>query len=184
MLSYYLLMVETDKDRDKVTYIYENFYTYMEYMAAQELKGKEHMVQDAVHTAIITIIENLQTVDFSDDKRLKNFCGTVAKNKAKDMCKLKRNNSVQLDDAVFHATEEMSDPAEITIKKDTIETVVQAIYSLNESYRDICILKYLEGFKEREISEMLKIPHKTVSVRLVRARQILKKALTEEGLHV
>lgn len=184
MISYYLSIVETEEDREKVTYIYENFYSFMAYTAKQVLKNNDCQIEDAVHAAMLKIIENLDLIDLSDPQRAKNFCGVIAKNKAKDMCKLKDNQSISMDNEIVQTLEDKNDPTEIVIRKDTYEIIVKAIYSLNDSYRDICLLKYINGLKEREIALILDLPPKTVNVRIFRARQILKKALREENIYV
>ena len=88
MISYYLSIVETEEDKEKVVFIYENFYSFMCYTAGQILNHNKHDVEDAVHNAMIKLIENIDVIDLSDKQRAKNLCGIVAKNKAKDHCRL------------------------------------------------------------------------------------------------
>lgn len=75
-------------------------------------------------------------------------------------------------------------PEDIVITKDTYNTVMNAINSLNEKYRDVCILKYVNQLKEREIAEILNISPKNVNVRIFRGKQLLREALRKEGMHV
>lgn len=184
MISYYTQMVETDVDRDKITYIYENFYAFMVYTAKKELNGHEHLAEDAVHAAMIKIIENIGIIDFADLKRVKNLCGVIARNKAKDMCKQRDNQNSSLEDEILEPIEDSFDPEEIVIKRDMYDIIVQAIYSLSETYRDVCLLKYISGLKEREIAEVLDLPPKTVGERIYRARLILRRELRKKDIHV
>lgn len=47
--------------------------------------------------------------------------------------------------------------------------------SLEEKYRIVVILYYVEGFKSREIAEMLRIKESTVRTRIARAREQLER---------
>ena len=55
----------------------------------------------------------------------------------------------------------------------------EALRSLDEKYRVPVILYYYEGYDNREIGEILKIPQSTVRTRLQRAREKLKVFLSE-----
>lgn len=51
---------------------------------------------------------------------------------------------------------------------------------LEEKYRIVTILYYVEGFKIREIAEILQVNEKTVSGRLATARDRMEKQYTRE----
>jgi len=55
------------------------------------------------------------------------------------------------------------------------------INCLEEKYRIIIMLYYVEGFKTREIAEILQINENTVRGRLATARKKLKAQYTNEG---
>ena len=48
----------------------------------------------------------------------------------------------------------------------------QVLQSLDEKYRLVMLLYYVDGFKIREISEILDIPAATVKTRLVRGMKM------------
>ena len=50
----------------------------------------------------------------------------------------------------------------------------EALAALDEKYRIIMILFYSEGYRIREISDILKIPESTVKTRLQRGREKLE----------
>ena len=56
----------------------------------------------------------------------------------------------------------------------------EAISSLPDVLRLPLLLKYMEGFSEREVSQALRIPVSTGKNRLYRARNALRQALSEE----
>jgi len=60
------------------------------------------------------------------------------------------------------------------------ETQVQkCITSLDEEYREVLVLRDIQGFSYEEIRDILKIPDGTVKSRLSRARNALKDCLTK-----
>ena len=184
MIAYYLSIVETDEDREKVLFIYENYYSFMCYTAGQVLGHNKQDVEDAVHNAMLKLIENIDIIDLSDKQKAKNLCGIVAKNIAKDHCKYKDNQSLSLEDMICETTEEENSPSEIVIRKDTYDIILKALHSLDDKYRDICIMKYVHQYKEREIALLLNLTPNTVSIRIYRGKQILREALRKENLHV
>ncbi|WP_353963323.1 sigma-70 family RNA polymerase sigma factor [Tepidibacillus marianensis] len=62
-------------------------------------------------------------------------------------------------------------------KKD-FGDLYEAIQSLNDNYRVPIILKYLRGFSEKEIAEILDLNQNTVKTRLYKGREKLKEILT------
>lgn len=50
----------------------------------------------------------------------------------------------------------------------------EAMAAVDEKYRLVLILYYSEGFKGKEIANILKLPHATVRTRLARGREQLK----------
>ena len=62
---------------------------------------------------------------------------------------------------------ELADP---DLPQDNLE-FTELLNALNEKYRTILILYYVEGFNTREIAELLEMNEHTVKSRLLRARQ-------------
>lgn len=58
-----------------------------------------------------------------------------------------------------------------------------AVKSLHEKYRITIYLYYYEGYKCREIAEILKCKDSTVKMRLKKGRELLKSDLGEENIY-
>lgn len=183
MLTLYLSLVDSDEDKEKVTYIYENFYSLMSYSAGKYLKNK-YDIEDIVHNSIIKIIENLELIDMHDIKRVKSLCCIIAKNKAIDFCRAKENKNSSMEEYITEGHLDDEDPCDIVVSKDTYDIILKSINSLNDTYKDVCILKYVNGLKEREIASLLDLSPKTVSLRIYRGKKILREALRKENLYV
>lgn len=58
----------------------------------------------------------------------------------------------------------------------------EAVRSLPDALKWPLLLKYMEGYTEREVSQALGVPVSTVKNRLYRARNALRAALSEEAI--
>lgn len=184
MLEFYLSMVKTEEDANKVIFIYNNFYSSMAYAAGLILNHNKHDVEDVVHSAMIKLIENISIIDLSDVYRAKNLCKRVARNKAIDFCKKRDNQTISFDEAIAENIESDNNPVDIVINKDIYEIILHKIETLDDKYRDICSLKYINNLKEREIALLLDMSPKTVSTRIFRGKQLLREALRKENIYV
>jgi RNA polymerase sigma-70 factor (ECF subfamily) len=64
------------------------------------------------------------------------------------------------------------------------ERVVAALRTLPEAFREVVVLREIEGFGYEEIAEMLNVNLGTVKSRLMRGRAALREALREDGAAV
>ncbi|MGQ9523252.1 MAG: RNA polymerase sigma factor [Armatimonadota bacterium] len=74
-------------------------------------------------------------------------------------------------------------PEDELMTREQRRELLQALASLSPNYRAILVLRYLEGLSYKEVAEVLKVPERTVGVRLLRAKQMLRRRLEqiEEG---
>ncbi len=65
------------------------------------------------------------------------------------------------------------------IRKEMSECVREFIDKLPPDYKTVILLSELEGFKNREIADILQVSIDTVKIRLHRSRAVLKKELND-----
>jgi RNA polymerase sigma-70 factor (ECF subfamily) len=88
--------------------------------------------------------------------------------------------TVELDDETL-AIEDSSSDAEVSNQRfGDAETVRSAIAELPVEFREIVILREMEGFSYKEIAELADLPIGTVMSRLARARKQLHRKLVAE----
>lgn len=75
------------------------------------------------------------------------------------------------------ANDTTSNPHVVYLRKLEREQVREAIEKLPDAYREIVVLRDIEGFSYQEIATVLNCPAGTVMSRLGRARQKLREAL-------
>lgn len=174
MMLFYLSLVQTDQDKQKIQRVYEQYYGLMMYIASRYCPQRSD-AEDVVHDAIVKIIKHLACIDANDAIRTKAFCVTVVKHTALDRLKAKENNVISMEDF----QEEPVHSNDFAIDKDTYADLVRAIRALDDPYRIVLTLKYVNDMTDKEIAALLGISEKTVSVRLTRGRQKLRKELEE-----
>ncbi len=57
----------------------------------------------------------------------------------------------------------------------------EALRALEEKYRLVVVMHYLEGYSVDELARILRLPAGTVKWRLKRARTLLRESLSEEA---
>jgi RNA polymerase sigma-70 factor (ECF subfamily) len=108
-----------------------------------------------------------------------------SKNRLKQLRGRERRESFSLDDSTkIKGTEisrqssaQESDPGTRMERREREAQVQHCINTLDEEYRDVLVLKDIQGFSYEEIKAILNIPDGTVKSRLSRARNALKNCL-------
>ena len=174
MIMTVLSAIENEEQRSKAERIYKKYGVFMLRVASKYLS--EDRAEDALQEAMLRIIGSLDKIDEKDDLRCRSFCGSVTKHTAIDMLRSEKSHA-DLDEA-SDLTNDVSAEDTALIRYDA-ELAVKAILSLNDTYRNVCYLKYVNALKEREIAEILGLSEKVVSLRIFRGKQIIRKALEE-----
>lgn len=87
-------------------------------------------------------------------------------------------NSVEFDENAFPADRRDLDPEKVLLQSDNAGLVRKALKSLPANFREVLILRELEGMSYREIAQITGIPPGTVMSSLSRGRGRLRQALT------
>ena len=68
-------------------------------------------------------------------------------------------------------------PDKNDVTQQRIEKIQEAVRQLPSKYRDVLVLRYLEGLPTQDIVDILSIRESTMYTRLNRAKQYLKEKL-------
>lgn len=107
------------------------------------------------------------------------------KNRLKQRQSLSVREGVSLDDpaprftecAICPAGSEGGDPARLLERRELEAQVQKCISALDGDYREVLVMRDIQGFAYDEIREILQIPDGTVKSRLSRARLAMKDCL-------
>jgi RNA polymerase sigma-70 factor (ECF subfamily) len=125
-----------------------------------------HLAEDAVQDTFIKVSKSY--INFKGDSEEKTWVMRIAINVCKNY--LRSSWWKRIDKAAVLEN--------ITVSKSTDslqdEALLLEIMKLSQKYKEVILLFYYQDLKIREIAEVLNIPEATISVRLMRAREILK----------
>ena len=151
------------------------------------MMGDYEETSDIVQEAFLSAFRSIRK--FRGEARfstwLYGICINHAKNRAKQARSRSRHEGPSLDDPVqtndgFFFLDPPGDdppPDEQLEGKERQMMVQKCIESLDDEYREVLVLRDIQGFSYDEIRDILNIPDGTVKSRLFRARDALKNGL-------
>jgi RNA polymerase sigma-70 factor (ECF subfamily) len=149
--------------------------------------------EDALDVSQEVFLKLWRTLEsFRGECSIKSYLMKLTKNTALDM---KRRNSYRQTISLTTENDEGeasqldiadtsvdANPQEAYIRRERIERVRRAISELDEEYRQVIVMREMNGMSYREISDALGINEGTVKSRINRARAALKKILTDGNI--
>ncbi|MBI9069139.1 MAG: RNA polymerase sigma factor [Salinivirgaceae bacterium] len=144
-----------------------NKYKDAMYTLAYQITGNYNDAEDALQDTFINVFMNLKS--FKGESTIGAWIKTIL-----------IRNSIKKTKAVF----KYDDISEVSISEQfniddnlTGETIEKALLELNKGYRTVFVLSEVEGYKHREIAEILGISEGTSKSQLFHAKKQLKKKL-------
>ena len=149
------------------------------YNLARWLAGNDHDAQDVAQEASLRAFKFFGSFR-GDNARA--WLLTIVRNTFYNW--LQKNRSPQmageLDDEALMVEDVSVNAESINLRLADAETVQRAIAELPVEFREIVILREMEGFSYKEIADLSDLPIGTVMSRLARARKQLQKRLAGE----
>src|SRR6266478_2052724 len=143
---------------------------------ARWLLRNEQDAQDIVQEAYLRAFKSFGGFHGSNGRA---WLLTIVRNTAYTL--LKKNRAVDLtttfDEEIHTAGHESVSPATILEHSENAELIKEAMDELPVEFREILVLRHLEGLSYKEIAEIAQIPPGTVMSRLSRARAKLREYL-------
>jgi RNA polymerase sigma-70 factor (ECF subfamily) len=146
-----------------------------------------HDAEDVTQEVFLKVSRSLSS--FRGASKLSTWIYRIATNTALDKFKspsikrsqegLESGKRVQEEDRDVWTGQKKAKPDQEIIRKEMSECVKEYVDRLPPDYRSVILLSELEGFKNREIADILQVSIETVKIRLHRAREKLKKLLDE-----
>lgn len=131
------------------------------YKAARAILNSDEDAADAIADTILTCWEKLDQL--KKPEFFRTWMTRILINKCKDIIRKRKKYSY------------VEEVPEVSVQEEGFENVewIDALNCLEEKYRLVTVLYYVEGFSTVEIGEMLGMPDSTVRSRLSRARRKL-----------
>ncbi len=139
-------------------------------------------VQDLVQDVFVSVYQNIQSFDPS--QRFSPWIYRIAHNTfVSGMRKHSRNPLLLFDFDTFISHAVYEDPAQAQREQKEMRAMIdRGLDEISPKYREILILYYLEEIPYKEIADILEVPTGTVSIRLMRGKEELRKVYKKLNL--
>ena len=158
------------------------------YFTALDIVRVEADAEEVAQEAILKAFRNLRS--FRGESKFSTWVFSIAVNEAR--MRLRRSREVLLDDLQPEEDDGDYTPLQIAdwreIPSETVESdemrkhLAAAIASLGERYREVLILRDVNGLSIAETSKALNLSESNVKIRLLRARLMLRDYFVEHSL--
>jgi RNA polymerase sigma-70 factor (ECF subfamily) len=146
------------------------------YNAAYRILGNPDDAADVTQTVFLKAFERLD--QYNPEYKFFSWIYRIAVNESINQ-RSRSKNLQTLEDEEFAGSSNPED----AVDAESLSKIIQAgLMELQEDYRVVVVLRHFSDLTYRDISEVLRIPEKTVKSRLYSARQLMKAQLVEQGL--
>ena len=179
----YLLLLETDEEREFFTAIYEKYRTEMFYTAYRILHNPPD-AEDMVHETFLSLINHLEKLMNSEPHKLWYYINTAVKRKAYNLINRRHIvEQVELDETWMQEEEAIvKGPDQLMEDFELQEAVTGVLRLLKEPYQEVLALQYYYQLTTQEIAEELGTTPDNVRHISMRAKKKLQSLLEERGL--
>lgn len=136
--------------------------------------------EDAVQNSIISMARHMDVVGEVSDYKTVSYVRTVVKHSAIDIYR-KRNRGQLSYEELLVEQQDTCDVEGLVCQEEGVKEIVRAIAELEEGYREVLSLFYLNELSPREIADVLHRPYNTVRSQINRGRKQLQKSLQMGG---
>ena len=152
------------------------------YGAALRILGDRDLALDAANQAFMKAYRSIGSYDPS--RPIKHWLLRIAVNEAITIGRARSRDrsrrAPESDAAAIH--DRTATPEREALDRESRDAIRAAVTRLPELYREVVVLRYFNELSVDEIAGVLARPSSTVGVQLLRARQLLRKALADPGV--
>lgn len=176
MLSLFLSMVEGPEDKNKFEELYLKYNKLMKHIA-MDILHDEGLAEDAVHDAFLNLVRYIDKIEDISCHKTKHLIIIVIENVSKNLYNKRKKESIV--DLSFD--EEAVVDERFSFQDYDESAIIQEIMKLPSTLSGVLVLKYVNGYSNKEIAKILNVSAVVVRKRLERAKRTLKIALRQGG---
>ena len=154
-------------------------YKDLAFNIAFRLVGDADAAKDMAQESFIAAYNALD--DFKFNAKFSSWLYRIVVNKCRDHFRATRE-TVPVDDICDYIVWTDHTPEQAASCRQTGDAVQEALNKLPSDYREVIILKHIEGLDYQEIADTLSVSVSALKVRAHRGREMLKKLLEEMGV--
>lgn len=178
-LTPYLLAIENDDDRIFIAGLYEAYATAMK-RYAWSFVG-ERYAEDVLHNAFKKLIMNIDALKRLSVEQRRSYIYATVHSCACDIIRKEQRRPEYVDVDEYEQILSDDEPSVVDkiLSEEGYEYLKSCIRNLNDTFREVCEMKYVLHMKEREIAQALGLTEKNVNIRIFRGKQVLRKMIRE-----
>ena len=164
------------EEKVKFMLLYER-YKKLIYFTINKFVSDKYAIEDISQEIYLIIADHLDSINLDDFKRTQNYIITITRNYCKNYLRsLYKRNECSLE-YIATLSREDDETFNLVFTREKVRLLVKEINKLNDIYKSVMKLKYINQLSNEEIADYLKIEKKTVEMRLYRANTILRNRL-------
>ncbi len=169
--------MHSENDKEKLRLLYGKYKNRM-YITACKVLSDPQRAEDAVHDAFIAVSKHLDKIDDIDSVKTGAYMIKAARSRALNIVRMGLpEKETVLDEAQAKVDESLLDEI---CRKESYNEIVTAILCLEDRYRDVLTLYYLNDLTLSEIAELQGVKENTVKQQLFRGRKKLIDTIKKE----
>jgi RNA polymerase sigma-70 factor (ECF subfamily) len=170
--------MENNEDRGKLEAIYKLYIKDILYVSYDILK--DHFeAEDVAQSTIIKLAENIQKIEVANSRKTRAFAVIIAKNLSRNIYNnRKHKKTIPIDEIIepcFKSQDET--PEAYVLRLDNSEWIARKLSKIKDEYAEILTLRYTYDYSIKEIAPLLDITEGNVRIRLLRAKEALRKVM-------
>lgn len=183
MLSIFLMLIDDENDKLSFERIYEKYKVAVMKRALKLLNDNQFDADEAFQLTWIRVSQNIDKLRSKNEHVIATYILETLKYKAINVALGNKKWKAGTERIVTDEIENISDDLIFEIcAKEKQETINRIIQNMDETYRDVLIFYFLDGFSVKEIASHMEIKEKTVWTKLYRGKQVLVEELRKEGI--
>lgn len=180
MLLLYTAMIDDTQDQLRFEDIYYSYRKQM-LLVAQRILHDPMEAEDAVQTAFLGIARQIKRIPAGNPQIVRAYVLTAAKNAALNMLPKRQQQNELLSITELDIADDHNLFDQIAASQD-YELLFKAIRKLPTIYREVLMLKYVQGLTMKEIAALLDRKTATVHQQITRGKKMLIAQCREEGM--
>lgn len=162
--------------KQKLEEVYRMHAGMMMQIAMSVLHQRED-AEDAIQNSILSMARHTNALGEPGDFRTISYVKTVVRNAAIDIYRKKTKRDISYEELAAEPVAPL-DIEKTVCDAEEVRRVVAAIGEMDEGYREVLSLFYLNELSPREIADVLNRPYNTVRSQISRGKKILHKSLS------
>lgn len=172
--------MEKINSRDNLIRLIEQ-YQNLVFSICLKITGDYFIAEDLTQETFLSAFNHWNSFDGTNEKT---WVCRIATNKCLDYVKAAARKDIALEDEMTDNLTDHEEPLKEIINKEIIKNFEDAVDSLDDPYKSVARNHFIDGKTAKEISIEKNMSLKTIQTQIYRAREMLKKSIRKEDLHI